>query len=135
MSMTVDEKAAMVKAILRIDDDSEDALISTYLNFASREILGWRYSNANPENVPAEVPDEYEMAQIQSVINGYTQSGVEGQILSIENGIHRHFEYTDMVRYIRNNVIPIAGVLRTKKSADDSSDDTGGDTGGTDSEP
>ena len=137
MSMTMDEKLTMVKAVLRIDtsDTSEDALITTYLTFASREILGWRYSNANPDNVPTEVPTEYEMTQVQAVINGYTQSGIEGQVLSIENGVHRRFEYSDMVRYIRNNVIPIAGVLRAKTAADDTGDDTGGDTGGTDSEP
>jgi len=111
--MTIEEKLAMVKAILRVDDSSEDALITTYLTFAAREILGWRYSNANPDNVPTEVPAEYEMTQVMSVIAGYTQSGVESQILSIENGIHRHFKYADMMEYIRNNVIPIAGVIRS----------------------
>lgn len=125
MSMTMDEKLTMVKAVLRIDasDTSEDALITTYLTFASREILGWRYSNANPDNVPTEVPAEYEMTQVQAVINGYTQSGIEGQVLSIENGVHRHFEYSDMVRYIRNNVIPIAGVLRKDPSVSESDSD------------
>ena len=112
--MTSEAKLAMVKAILRIDssDTSEDALITTYLDMAAQEILGWRYSNANPENVPETVPTEYEMTQVQAVINGYTQSGVEGQVLSIENGIHRHFNYSDMVEYIRSHVIPVAGVLR-----------------------
>ncbi len=125
MSMTMDEKLTMVKAVLRIDasDTSEDALITTYLTFASREILGWRYSNANPDNVPTEVPAEYEMTQVQAVINGYTQSGIEGQVLSIENGVHRHFEYSDMVRYIRNNVIPIAGVLRKDPNVSESDSD------------
>jgi len=134
MSMTTEEKLMMVKTILRIDDTSEDALITTYLTLAKREILGWRYSNANPDNVPEDVPAEYEMTQVMSVIAGYTQSGIESQVLSIENGIHRHFKYADMVEYIRNNVIPIAGVLRTKKPADDSGDNTGGDTGA-DGEP
>ena len=125
--MTAAEKLAMVKAILRIDasDTSEDALIGTYLTMAGREIMGWRYSNANPENVPEDVPAEYEMTQVQGVINGYTQSGIEGQILSIENGVHRHFRYSDMVEYIRANVIPVAGVLRkaevtTTAAGDDS---------------
>ena len=114
--MTSEAKLAMVKAILRIDssDTSEDALITTYLEMASQEILSWRYSNANPDNVPETVPAEYEMTQVQAVINGYTQSGVEGQVLSIENGIHRHFQYADMVEYVRAHVIPIAGVLRSK---------------------
>lgn len=57
---------------------------------------------------------EYEITQVQAVINGYTQAGVEGQVLSIENGIHRHFNYSDMVEYVRAHVIPIAGVMRRK---------------------
>lgn len=114
--MTPEAKLAMVKAILRIDDTdtSEDALITTYLNMAQQEMLAWRYSHANPDNVPENVPPEYEITQVQAVINGYTQAGVEGQVLSIENGIHRHFNYSDMVEYIRAHVIPIAGVMRSK---------------------
>jgi len=117
--MTSEAKLAMVKAILRIDDTdtSEDALITTYLDMAAQEILGWRYSNANPDNVPETVPSEYEMAQVQAVINGYTQAGVEGQVLSIENGVHRHFQYADMVEYVRAHVIPFAGVLRSKSAS------------------
>ena len=120
MRMTSEAKLAMVKAILRIetDDTSEDALITTYLEAAAREILAWRYSNANPENVPEEVPEAYEMTQVQAVINGYTQSGVEGQVLSIENGVHRHFNYADMLEYVRAHVLPIAGVLRTATGGD-----------------
>ena len=67
--MTSEAKLAMVKAILRIDstDTSEDVLITTYLDMAAQEILGWRYSNANPDNVPETVPTEYEMTQVQAV--------------------------------------------------------------------
>lgn len=117
--MTSEAKLAMVKAILRIDssDTSEDALITTYLDMAAQEILSWRYSNANPDNVPEAVPTEYEMTQVQAVINGYTQSGVEGQVLSIENGVHRHFQYADMVEYVRAHVIPIAGVIRSTNTS------------------
>ena len=108
--MTTAEKLAMVKDILRISDTSMDSLLSTYLNIAKSEILGWRYSYA--ENTPDDVPAEYEMTQVQAVVFGFTQSGNEGQDVSIENGIHRHFSYPDMVRYIRANVIPIAGVVK-----------------------
>lgn len=105
--MTTEEKLAMLKSILRVDDDSEDSTLTTYLNMAKSEILGWRYSY-DSANTPEDVPGEYEMTQIQAVVNGFTQSGVEGQILSVENGIHRHFAYSDMVRYIRANVIAMA---------------------------
>lgn len=107
--MTDAEKLAMVKTILRITSSAEDDLLTTYIDAAGREILSWRYSNA--EAVPDEVPAEYEMTQIQAVINAYTQSGIEGQTSSTENGITRRFEYAGMTQYIRANVIPIAGVL------------------------
>lgn len=106
--MTTAEKLAMVKSILRIGDTSKDELLTTYLTAAKSEILNWRYSYSG--NVPDDVPTEYEMTQVQAVINGFTQSGVEGQTVSVENGIHRHFQYSDMVRYIRANVIAIARV-------------------------
>lgn len=130
--MTSEAKLAMVKAILRIDaaDNSEDALIMAYLDMAAQEIIGWRYSNANPENVPQYVPSEYEVTQVQAVINGYTQSGVEGQVLSIENGIHRHFNYSDMVEYIRSHVIPVAGVLRGATAAAETSSVSAEGSGG-----
>ena len=67
--------------------------------------------------MPEAVPTEYEITQVQAVINGYTQAGVEGQVLSIENGIHRHFNYSDMVEYVRAHVIPIAGVMRKTTSS------------------
>lgn len=109
--MTSEEKLTMVKTLLRITDTSEDDLISTYLTMAAREIISWRYSYTSAEEMPEDVPDEYEMTQVQAVINGYTQSGVEGQVLSIENGIHRHFNYTDMIEYIRAHVVPVVRVI------------------------
>ena len=105
--MTANEKLDMVKIMMGTDAPS-DAEIMSYLSAAKSEILSWRYSYA--ASIPDEVPAEYEMTQVQAVINGFTQRGNEGQNVSIENGIHRHFAYSDMVRYIRANVIPIARV-------------------------
>lgn len=115
MSMTLADKLAMVKSFLRIIDTSEDALLTTYLNAAGREILSWRYSNAS--STPTDVPDAYEMTQVQAVINGYTQSGNEGQNTHTENGTTMKFDFTDMTNYIRKSVIPIAGVLRSDSNA------------------
>lgn len=120
--MTSAEKLTMVKALLQ--NPPSDALLTTYLTMAKNEILSWRYSY-NVGSMPDDVPSEYEMTQIQAVINGFTQSGNEGQSVSIENGIHRHFEFSDMVRYIRANVIAIAGVPR--QSVPDTGDDDADD--------
>ena len=99
--MTVADKLSMIKDMLQ-GDAPADNILTTYLSFAEKEILGWRYSYA--ANAPQEVPAEFEMTQIMAVITGLTQAGIEGQVLSIENGIHRHFRYSDMVEYIRANV-------------------------------
>ena len=60
--------------------------------------------------MPNDVEPAYEMTQIQAVVNGFTQRGMEGEVTSIENGIHRHFNFSDMNRYIRANVIHYAKV-------------------------
>lgn len=103
--MTSAEKLAMVKAIMG-GDCPDDATILSYLDLAKSEIIGWRFSYGDDH--PDDVPPEYEITQVQAVVNGFTQRGTEGQSVSIENGIHRHFAFTDMVRYIRQNVIAMA---------------------------
>ena len=106
--MTNTEKLDMVKAIMGADAP-DDATITSYLEFAKNEILQWRYSYC-PDSMPEEVEPAYEITQVQAVVNGFTQRGSEGEITSIENGVHRHFAYSDMVRYIRGNVIALAKV-------------------------
>ena len=104
--MTTAEKLATVKTILDISDNTKDELLTTYLDMAKREILAWRY--ADGADAPEDVPAEYEPVQIQAVVNGYTQSGSEGQTSASENGITRRFEFADMVSYIRAHVIAVA---------------------------
>ena len=106
--MTTEEKLDMVKTIMG-GDAPDDNTIMSYLAYAKTEILNWRYSY-NPDAMPEDVEPAYEITQVQAVVNGFTQRGMEGETTSIENGIHRHFSYPDMVRYIRANVIPFAKV-------------------------
>lgn len=103
------EKLAMVKTILGIEDSAEDNRIATFLTVAEREILAWRYSYSTQE--VTEVPAEYEMTQVNAVVAGYSMAGAENQLQHTENGIARVFHYSDMIQYIRANVIPICRVL------------------------
>lgn len=114
--MTTAEKLAMVKTIMGPDAPDDDT-ITSYLTLAKKEILQWRFSY-NPDVMPDDVPAAYEMTQIYAVVNGFTQRGVEGQSVSVENGIHRHFDFTDMTRYIRQNVIAIAKIPGVKVQTD-----------------
>lgn len=88
-----------------------DETLTTYISIAGSEILEWIYHLVGgvPSNVTV-VPTKYDMVHIYAVVAGWTHAGAEGQIVSIENGVHRHFSYTDMLDYIHNNVLPFARV-------------------------
>jgi hypothetical protein len=111
--MTDAQKLDIIKTL--IDDGTgympSDETLNTYIAVAGNEILSWMYHLVGgvPEDV-TDVPSKYEGIQIYAVIVGFTQSGAEGQGLSIENGVHRNFKYTDMLDYIHNKVLPIARV-------------------------
>ena len=111
--MTDEQKLITVKTLL--EDGSgyipTDETLNTYIAIAQDEILAWMYHLVGgvPGDVTA-VPSKYEGIQIYAVVVGWTHAGAEGQIVSIENGVHRHFNYTDMLDYIHNNVLPYARV-------------------------
>lgn len=111
--MTDDVKLDIIKTL--IEDGSgyapSDNTLRAYIAVAGKEILAWMYHLVGgvPETV-AEVPSKYENIQIYAVVVGWTHAGAEGQGLSIENGVHRDFRYSDMLDYIHNNVLPFARV-------------------------
>lgn len=111
--MTDAEKLNSIKILL--EDGSgympTDETLTEYITLAKKEILAWMYHliGGVPEDV-TDVPAKYETIQIYSVIAGWTHAGAEGQVVSIENGVHRRFSYTDMLDYIHNNVLPFVRV-------------------------
>jgi len=88
-----------------------DKTLNTYIQMAGDEILAWMYHMVGgvPSGV-TKVPSQYEGIQIYAVVVGWTHAGAEGQGLSIENGVHRDFRYSDMLDYIHNNVMPFSRV-------------------------
>ena len=111
--MTDEQKLRSIKVLL--EDGSgympTDETLNEYITLAQGEILAWMYHLVGgvPDDVTA-VPSKYEGIQIYAVVVGWTHAGAEGQIVSIENGVHRHFSYTDMLDYIHNNVLPYVRV-------------------------
>lgn len=111
--MTDAQKLDIVKTL--IEDGSgympSDETLNTYISIAGGEILEWMYHLVGgiPEDV-TDVPSKYEGTQIYAVVAGWTHAGAEGQSVSIENGVHRNFDFSDMLDYIHNNVLPYARV-------------------------
>ena len=111
--MTEAQKLEIVKTLL--DDGTgnmpSDEKLNTYIVLAGNEILSWKYHliGGVPSTV-TEVPSIDDGAQIYAVVAGYTHAGAEGEQTHIENGVHRHFIYEDMIGYIRNHVLPYVRV-------------------------
>lgn len=110
--MTNAEKLDIVQTLMEDTGDVPDGnVLSVYIELAGKEILTWMYHLVGgvPENV-TDVPSKYEAIQIYAVIAGYTHAGAEGQSVHIENGVHRHFSYVDMLDYIHQKVLPFVRV-------------------------
>lgn len=110
--MTDAQKLITLQTLLEDGGDvpSEEKL-NTYLSIAANEILAWMYHLVG--GVPSavtDVPEKYDGIQVYAVVAGYTQAGAEGEQTHIENGVHRHFRYSDMLDYIHNHVLPIVRV-------------------------
>ena len=110
--MTDAEKLTVIKTLL--DDGGEmpsDEKLNTYIQIAGQEILAWKYHLVGgvPEEV-TEVPAAEDVTHIYAVVAGYTHAGSEGEKQHNENSVNRVFIYSDMVGYIRNNVLPYVRV-------------------------
>ena len=110
--MTDAQKLATIKTLL--EDGGEmpsDEKLNTYITLSGTEILAWKYHLVGgvPDDV-TEVPSLDEGAQIYAVVAGYTHAGSESESVHVENNVHRHFMYEDMIGYIRNHVLPYVRV-------------------------
>lgn len=92
--MTIEEKIANVKARANNDPQATDALIAVYLADAKDAIFKQRYPFGVPESV-TDVPAKYEIIQCKLAYRYFLRQSVEGQSVSIENGIHKHYESVD----------------------------------------
>lgn len=106
--MTEDMKLKYIKNILNLTDSNDDSLIETYLDMSRETILNYKYEYSSA--LPIELTSEEEMTQIYSVIAGFNNRGNENMTGATENGITNQFKYTDMLSYIKNNVVPKAKV-------------------------
>jgi hypothetical protein len=108
--MTDAEKLGQLKALLQITDATQDATLAVYLSLAKSEILAWLYSGKTPEGV-MDVPARYEPTQVMACVVGFGLQGLENQTASTEIAITRQFKYSNMLEFIRANVVPYAQVM------------------------
>ncbi len=104
------EKLAQVKSLMNITGTDLDAQLAVFLTFAKNEILAWLYSGKTPDDV-TDVPERYIPTQVMACVAGFGLQGLENQTASTENAITRQFKYSNMLEFIRANVVPYAQVM------------------------
>lgn len=109
--MTTAQKLGTLKVILGITENTQDAMLTSYLDIANSAIIEWMYINysAIPTTV-TDVPDKYATTQIYAVVAGFNARGGENQWKHSENGIVREWHYSDMIEYIHAHVNQIPKV-------------------------
>lgn len=105
--MTDSEKLTKLQTM--VPDETDAAILSTFLELAGDEILvrlypyGYDYTD---------VPARYEELQLKIAAYHINKMGAEGQISHSENGIVRQYESADTPASYLNRVTPFVGVIR-----------------------
>lgn len=109
--MTEERKISVLKAMLEPDDDTQDDILSAYLELAGQKILNRMYP-FKEDYEGMEVPDRYAMVQLKVACYMLNKRGAEGQIQHIENGVHRNYGDADVPESMLSDVVPFCHVIR-----------------------
>ena len=108
--MTYERKIESLKALL--DMPKEDpAILGVYLDIAGQKILNRMYP-FKTDYTGLEVPERYDMMQLNIAQYLYNKRGAEGEIQHIENGIHRNYGSADVPDAMLKDIIPMAMAVR-----------------------
>ena len=102
--MTKEEMIAKVKTMT---DETDDTIISTYLDSAGQKIINKAYPFVQDVT---EVPARYQLLQCDIAAYLVNKQGAEGEMIHVENGIHRHYQNADVPEDLLKTVIPFCGL-------------------------
>lgn len=97
---------------MAITNQSEE-IVSVHLEESKQAILNRLYPFADMENVIEckGLPKRYEPLCVRLTVYLINKRGAEGQLLHMENGIHRHYESADVPESMLSEVTPYVGIL------------------------
>lgn len=94
------EELDALKKLLKIDNDSEDEILTLFLENAGNIICEIRNT--------VTVEPKYKLTQIKIAIELYNKMGVEGQTSHSENGISRGYENAGISKSLLDEITPFA---------------------------
>ena len=83
---------AIISGIIGKEVTEADADIAAYLTIAQDKIMSRLYPFGT---TLTEVPEKYTTILCELAARQYIRAGAEGQTVSVENGVHRHYESVD----------------------------------------
>lgn len=104
--MTDAEKFDLVRIFVN-NDNVSDEVIETYIALAAQKIIARAYPFGTGNE---EVPAKYDKLQCELAARLIFKRGFEGETVSIENGVHRHFGSANEEDLI-SEVMQIVGVM------------------------
>ena len=88
-----------------LPDIANDALLEAALERAKLGILELRFPFGYAED--QELEPQYMGLQIEWAIELISKMGAEGEIMHIENGVHRTYESADVSTSLKRRVVPM----------------------------
>lgn len=101
------DNVSMVKAIT---GETDEALISAYLDIAGQKIIARAYPYRKDVEI---VPARYRTLQCEIAAYLLNKRGAEGQTGHSENGINRTYENADVPASMMSIIVPECGVIST----------------------
>lgn len=107
--MEREQRMAILSAI--VGGEEESSVLAAYLDMAGQAILNKAYAY-DMENKPDDVPEKYQMRQIEIAAFMIGKSGAIGEVQHIENGIHRNYQTASVPDDMLREVVPFVGVVK-----------------------
>lgn len=94
------------KTLVEVKDDTEDEVLTVYLNLAKQAVLNKLFPYGNGIEM---IPRKYEANVLQIAVYLYNRQGSEGEISHSENGINRSYESANIPAAYFNDIVPMVG--------------------------
>lgn len=91
---------------LLLPDESNDTLLSFFLNSAKQKILDRLYPF---DSTKTELPSRYGLKAVEIAVYLYNKQGSEGEIVHNENGMNRTYESADVPASMLRGIVPFVG--------------------------
>ena len=96
--------AEMKTQLALMTDESDDDILSAYLDIAGQKILERVYPYRHDDEL--EIPAKYQSTQLEIAVYLLNKRGAEGEITHNENGINRSYESSSVPASMLKHVIP-----------------------------